>query len=49
MKLVLLYHLDGNAKSAAKELSALLGCNPRHASAWLLCAIMLERQGGVVE
>ncbi len=47
MELALLYHLDGDTKSAANELGALLRRNPRYAPAWLLCAIMLEHQGKV--
>jgi tetratricopeptide (TPR) repeat protein len=47
MELALLYHLSGDSRSAARELSILLERNPRLAPALLLCGIMLERRGNI--
>ncbi|GAB4345153.1 MAG: hypothetical protein Kow0099_25190 [Candidatus Abyssubacteria bacterium] len=45
MELALLHHLDGDSKAAARELGALLERNPGYAAGWLLCGIMLEKNG----
>ncbi len=45
MALAILYHTEGDAKGAARELGALLERNPEHAPALLLCGIILERRG----
>ncbi|MBI5115724.1 tetratricopeptide repeat protein [Candidatus Poribacteria bacterium] len=47
MELALLYHLNNETKNTAKEISFLLGHNPNHAPALLLCGIILERRGSV--
>ena len=47
MALALSYHADGDSKGAARELSALLERNSRHAPALLLCGIILERRGRI--
>ena len=47
MALALSYHLDGDKKSAAREVGAILERNPRCAPALLLCGIIFERRGKV--
>lgn len=45
MALAFSLYSDGDSRGAARELSALLERNPRHAPALLLCGIILERRG----
>ena len=45
MALAFACHLNGNTMATARELTTLLGSNPRHAPALTLCGIILEKRG----
>jgi tetratricopeptide (TPR) repeat protein len=47
LELAISYHLEGNSKAAAREVTILLKQNPDCAPALHLCGIMLERQGRI--